>query len=41
MEDNVKKGEGGFETAVKRISEIERAFGLASLAQFTAPPPSL
>jgi hemerythrin-like domain-containing protein len=30
-------GENGFENAVKQISEIEKGFGLADLAQFTAP----
>ncbi|HEV8485997.1 MAG TPA: hemerythrin domain-containing protein [Blastocatellia bacterium] len=32
-------GEDGFEDAVKQISEIESALGLADLARFTAPPP--
>lgn len=32
-------GEDGFETAVKQISEIESALGLADLALFTAPSP--
>jgi hemerythrin-like domain-containing protein len=31
-------GEDGFEDAVKQMSEIEGALGLADLAQFTAPP---
>lgn len=33
-------GEDGFDDAVKQISELENSFGLADIAQFTAPPPS-
>ncbi len=34
-------GEGGFENAVRQMSDIERELGLGDLAQFTAPrPPS-
>jgi len=33
-------GADGFESAVRRIGEIESTLGLADLAQFTAPPPS-
>jgi len=32
-------GEDGFESALKRIAEIEESLGLANLAMFTAPPP--
>ncbi len=32
-------GEDGFETALKRMEEIETSFGLSNLAMFTAPPP--
>lgn len=32
-------GEDGFESAVKRMSEIEESLGLANLGKFTAPPP--
>jgi len=32
-------GKDGYETAVKRISDIEASLGLADLGQFTAPPP--
>jgi hemerythrin-like domain-containing protein len=32
-------GEDGFEKAVRQIGNIEKEFGLADLAQFTAPPP--
>ncbi len=32
-------GADGFEDAVKKIGEIESSFGLADIAQFTAPPP--
>jgi hemerythrin-like domain-containing protein len=32
-------GEGGFEHGVARVGEIEAAFGLADLAQFTPPAP--
>lgn len=32
-------GKDGFEDAVKRVSGIESALGLADLASFTAPPP--
>ena len=32
-------GRDGFEDAVKQIGSIEKALGLADLAQFTAPPP--
>jgi hemerythrin-like domain-containing protein len=32
-------GEEGFEHGVARVGEIEATLGLASLAQFTAPPP--
>ena len=32
-------GADGFEDAEKTIGKIEQAFGLADLAQFTAPPP--
>jgi hemerythrin-like domain-containing protein len=34
-------GENGFEKAVDQISDIEGAMGLADLAQFTAPRPSV
>jgi len=35
-------GEDGFENAVRQIADIENEFGLADLAQFTAPrPPSI
>lgn len=39
--ENIEKqtfGHDGFEDAVKQISQIEEALGLADLAQFTAPP---
>ena len=32
-------GEDGFADAVKQMTQIEQALGLADLAQFTAPPP--
>jgi len=32
-------GEDGFETALKRMEEIETSFGLSNLNMFTAPPP--
>jgi hemerythrin-like domain-containing protein len=32
-------GKDGFDDAVTRIGKIEQAFGLADLAQLTAPPP--
>jgi hypothetical protein len=32
-------GEDGFDDAVKQISELENSFGLADIAQFTAPLP--
>lgn len=32
-------GEDGFETASRRMAEIEESLGLANLAQFTAPAP--
>jgi hemerythrin superfamily protein len=32
-------GKDGYEEAVKQIGQIEQVFGLADLAQFTAPPP--
>lgn len=32
-------GSDGFESALKRMEEIEASLGLSSLAQFTAPPP--
>ena len=32
-------GKDGFESAVKQMSAIEEAYGLADLAQFTSPPP--
>ena len=32
-------GKDGFENAVRQISDIENEFGLADLAQFTAPSP--
>jgi len=32
-------GGDGFETASKRVSEIEEAMGMANLGMFTAPPP--
>jgi hemerythrin-like domain-containing protein len=32
-------GRDGYEDAVKRIAEIERAYGLADIGRFTAPPP--
>ena len=41
FEDEEKRilGEEGFEHGVARVGEIEATLGLASLAQFTAPPP--
>jgi hemerythrin-like domain-containing protein len=32
-------GSDGFETALKRMAEIEESFGLSNLDMFTAPPP--
>ena len=32
-------GEDGFETALKRMEEIEQSLGLSNLDMFTAPPP--
>jgi hemerythrin-like domain-containing protein len=32
-------GSDGFESALKRMEEIEASLGLGSLDQFTAPPP--
>jgi hemerythrin-like domain-containing protein len=34
-------GEDGFENAVKQITDIEIELGLADLAKFTSPPPSI
>lgn len=34
-------GDDGFENAVRQISDIETALGLANLAQFTAPKPAI
>jgi hemerythrin-like domain-containing protein len=41
FEDEEKRilGDEGFEHGVARVGEIEATLGLASLAQFTAPPP--
>jgi tetrahydromethanopterin S-methyltransferase subunit G len=32
-------GEDGFESALKRMEEIENSLGLTNLDMFTAPPP--
>jgi hypothetical protein len=32
-------GKDGFEDAVKRIVDVEQAFGLSDLGALTAPPP--
>jgi len=37
--ENEMFGSDGFESALKRIEEIETSLGLASLDTFTAPPP--
>ena len=37
--ENEVLGSDGFESALKRMEEIEASLGLANLDQFTAPPP--
>jgi len=38
--ENEMFGADGFESALKRMEEIEASLGLANLDQFTAPPPA-